>query len=162
MPHDKKRCFEAGMKDYVQKPVSDEVLINTINRWINKNNNQPMENTNKPIIDMNVIEELKKMNEPGEHDFVKEISDLFLSELPALINNILISYRNKDVTNLIKSAHSLKGASLNIGAAMLAEECKYIELSGRENNINDISNSINKLPETSRLTAEKLSQIISQ
>jgi len=35
---DKDKCFSAGMNDFVQKPISEEALKNTIKNWINSNN----------------------------------------------------------------------------------------------------------------------------
>ncbi len=34
MPGDRERCLEAGMDDYVSKPLEPKVLFNALNRWI--------------------------------------------------------------------------------------------------------------------------------
>jgi len=33
---DKARCLEAGMNDFMTKPVDPELLISTVSRWIRK------------------------------------------------------------------------------------------------------------------------------
>lgn len=33
---DKERCFEAGMSDFIQKPITEEILIKVIEYWIKK------------------------------------------------------------------------------------------------------------------------------
>lgn len=33
---DKEKCFEAGMSDFIQKPITEEVLIKVIEYWIKK------------------------------------------------------------------------------------------------------------------------------
>jgi len=35
---DKDKCFDAGMNDFVQKPISEVTLKKTIKDWINSNN----------------------------------------------------------------------------------------------------------------------------
>lgn len=35
-PNNKQRCFEYGMQDYIHKPITNEILINTIKKWIQK------------------------------------------------------------------------------------------------------------------------------
>ncbi len=34
MSHDRRECFQAGMNDYVSKPIKPDLLYKTINRWL--------------------------------------------------------------------------------------------------------------------------------
>jgi CheY-like chemotaxis protein len=36
MPGDRERCLDAGMDDYVAKPVKREILAETLERWIGR------------------------------------------------------------------------------------------------------------------------------
>lgn len=33
---DKEKCFDAGMNDFIQKPITEEILVKSIEYWINK------------------------------------------------------------------------------------------------------------------------------
>lgn len=113
------------------------------------------------ILDTNVIEELKKMNEPGEEIFLNEIINLYLSELSILVQNILISFKYNNIKKMIEASHSLKGASLNIGAISMAELSKEIEKAGYEKNIKGIQKLLEKVEFTSRMTSDNLKKIVS-
>jgi CheY-like chemotaxis protein len=36
MPEDRKKCIEAGCSDFVPKPVENERLLDTIVRWVSR------------------------------------------------------------------------------------------------------------------------------
>jgi CheY-like chemotaxis protein len=36
MPGDRERCLDAGMDDYVPKPVKREILAETLARWLSR------------------------------------------------------------------------------------------------------------------------------
>lgn len=78
------------------------------------------------LLDFNVIKGLKDLGD-NDNSFLKEIIDLYIAQYPELLANIKNSNLKNDLENLSQSAHTLKGASLNVGAKKIAEICKVIE-----------------------------------
>lgn len=66
----------------------------------------------------------------GEPDFVVELIDLYLNEVPRLLETIRKAIANKDRSTIRRSAHSLRGSSGNLGAlqmALIAGELEQLE-----------------------------------
>ena len=99
-----------------------------------------MEYSKDDLLDMSIIQGLKEMND-DDNDFFKEILDLYNEQYPDLFKKIVSNANSKDLDSLSKTAHALKGASLNIGAKELASVCKTIELNSK----NGISEGVDEL-----------------
>ena len=79
-----------------------------------------------------VIDESRLLAEfGGDREILAELRDLFLSQAPPLRESILACLDNGNVTDLVRDAHSLKGACATYGAPRLTMVCKEIEMSGK-------------------------------
>ena len=58
---------------------------------------------------------------------VAELVDLYLKDSPKLIEDMRRQLSEKDWDGLRRSAHTLKGNSLQVGAVPLAEQCAQLE-----------------------------------
>ena len=109
------------------------------------------------LLDLNVINGLKELG--GDDSFFKEIIELYVEQYPDLLDKIKSALSNGDYVNVSKSAHALKGASLNIGAKKMAEICLQIETnSGVENSI-DFNDLIINLEKYYEISVEELRKL---
>lgn len=99
------------------------------------------------LIDDQTIANLRELGE----DVLKELVDLYLEDAPKQISSIELSLKQMDSEGLRRSAHSLKGASANLGANDLAALClkmetqgKLKDFSGTEQLLNDINACLKK------------------
>jgi histidine phosphotransfer protein HptB len=83
------------------------------------------------LLDFNIIQSLKELGGEDGNDFFKEIIDLYKEQYQLLLQKIKDCQSNNDFENLSKSAHSLNGASLNVGAKEMASICKKIEINAK-------------------------------
>ncbi len=161
MTGDRDKYLDAGLDDYISKPVLVNVLRSMIIKWGTINNSKGKKtNSTEILINKHVIEKLKSMDESGDNTFVKEITGLFIEQIPELVGSIKSSYSKKDYVSLARAAHSLKGASLNLGAESLSFICKKIEETAKSDNIESLTEKIDNLDEISRQTSSKLESII--
>jgi HPt (histidine-containing phosphotransfer) domain-containing protein len=89
------------------------------------------------LLDEEIISNLRSVS-GDDMSFLVEIIDIYIQQAPELIKVMQDSYYSNDVEELARSAHTFKGASLNIGAAYLAGICKDIEQKIKENDYENI------------------------
>jgi HPt (histidine-containing phosphotransfer) domain-containing protein len=80
------------------------------------------------VIDPQAIENLRALN-PGDNDeFLREIVGIFLEDAPLRLRELNEALGANDTGKFTRAAHSIKGASSNIGAnalRLVAEELEH-------------------------------------
>jgi CheY-like chemotaxis protein/HPt (histidine-containing phosphotransfer) domain-containing protein len=121
------KCMQAGMDDYINKPVELSELEAALHRALaDRATQQAIEEVIDPI----VIASLRQLRMPGKSDPLVELIDLYLQEAPAQLAALETAVNQNDYTSLartISAATSLKGSSGNLGARNLAALCDEIE-----------------------------------
>lgn len=88
----------------------------------------------KPVFDRDYALEIVD----GDTEFLKELADLFNADYPQKLAGISRAIEEKDFKVLDKTAHSLKGASGNLGLTRVYELAFEIEKMGKAENIEGI------------------------
>jgi CheY-like chemotaxis protein len=138
---DRERCLEAGMDEYVSKPIDSEKLFNAIERLTGDNGKPGSAEDLAPGIDQELL--LKAFD--GDWDFLKEVVDVFLSDYPGLLDNLRRAHVDGDPDTLMRAAHSLKGMLKNFQADSAAEIAFDLEKKGRENSFEGVPKGIEHL-----------------
>ncbi len=128
---DRGKCLNAGMNDYITKPISEEELSSVMQRWIttqvSNKNDQTTSNQqdNASSINVGMLERLRK--NVGD---INPLVQLFLEELPDKIEKISIAVSEQNPDILKKTAHTLKSNCITFGALTMADICMEMELIG--------------------------------
>lgn len=101
--------------------------------------------TTEELLDMNIINGLKELGDGDDDSFLKEIIGLYIEQAPDLLKQIKDCAAARDGIEMSRAAHTMKGASLNMGAKMLSDVCKKLESNGKENNFDDIETLLGNL-----------------
>jgi signal transduction histidine kinase/DNA-binding response OmpR family regulator len=142
---DRERCLEAGMDDYISKPVRLEDLEEALERWIPKGRNgvqaEPEEvpgldqsSPESPALDPEVTERLRSLA-AVDPTVLDEIHESFLTGAIRYLEALREAARAGDPDALAKAAHAFKGASGNIGASHTCEICRQLELLGNSRSV---------------------------
>ncbi len=126
---DKQKCFDAGMDDYLNKPVDMENLAGTIERWLAPAPSIPsapvVTADANALIDWSAVEKLLHIKADGS--FFTELLTIYNEKFPDYMTAIEDAVKNGDAAALREAAHALKGSSLNLGLLALGEISRKLE-----------------------------------
>jgi CheY-like chemotaxis protein len=146
MKGDRERCLNAGMDDYVSKPVRPKVLFEVINRQI-ATDSRSSTLAERTTIEEKVIFDKQDLLEQldGDEEFFNELLLTFLQEIPARIGELRSALERNDPNSITEQAHTIKGASANIGAHALKQVALEIEVAGKSRDLHKAHSYSEKL-----------------
>ncbi|MDX6382031.1 MAG: hypothetical protein QOI57_3055 [Rubrobacteraceae bacterium] len=134
MQGDREKALEAGMDDYVSKPVKSEELDAVLERWISQSTatSSPEEETdgaatlevNKAPLDQSILEGLREL---GDQELLKELAELFLKEVPLQLEALREAIEGGDASSVERMAHTLKGSCGNMGVTRMSTICAELQ-----------------------------------
>ena len=71
-------------------------------------------------VDLAILASFDEAQEEGDPDFVVELIDLYLEEVPRFFSSIRDGLANQDWLSAKRAAHSLRGSSSNLGILQIA------------------------------------------
>ncbi len=147
MKGDREKCLAAGMDDYISKPIHPEKLLEVIEKWLDGPKKSHPEETPVNIAPMNnIFDRIGFLNRlMGDKDLAGEILDGFLAEVPLQVFELKKALDSGDPHSIREQAHSLKGASANVGAMALEEVALKIELAGKDEDLTKANALISEL-----------------
>ncbi len=131
MKGDRKKCLEAGMDDYVSKPINTEELADAIERNL-RNESEPQLSPERVQEDTEPKETERSVQEAICSEFTDdadlvELIDDFVAGLEDDIKIMRKVMDDGDYDGLRRLAHQMKGAGGNYGYPMLTESAKILE-----------------------------------
>jgi signal transduction histidine kinase/DNA-binding NarL/FixJ family response regulator len=140
MCSDRQKAFDAGVDDYLSKPVFIEDLQASLQRVLSaaQGEQTATQATQAPpaqlsdqmpdrVFDATIIDELRLIHGSGEGDLFSELADQFLQQMPGWLRELEAAAREHDNHEIRRQAHRLLGLCRQIGAERMAALCTRLE-----------------------------------
>jgi signal transduction histidine kinase/CheY-like chemotaxis protein/HPt (histidine-containing phosphotransfer) domain-containing protein len=154
MKQDLDACLEAGMNDYITKPIDRAALVQTLRRWLPRSKAAPSASAAKaadqvgsepgigpggtqassglPALEgIEVEAALRRLGLP--FDSLRKMLIRFASGQRKTLEDLREAVRANDVSAAAAHAHALAGSAGNLGADSLREAAKALEKAARQN-----------------------------
>ena len=125
MSGDRQRCLDAGMDDYVGKPLGRQAVDDAIVRWLGTGSEDS--SAARPADDEEAAKRAPALNYAvldevcgDDVEVRRDLLHLFSRNTASSIDQIRRAASVGDATALVLAAHSLKGASASVGARRMA------------------------------------------
>jgi HPt (histidine-containing phosphotransfer) domain-containing protein len=142
---DRERCLEAGMNDYVSKPVDPQALAETIERWLSGKvrNSPPVVKTKTAplvapptLLQALVFDKTSLMQRlMGDEELAHTVISGFIDDIPDQIQALKNYLKTGDMHGAERQAHTIKGASANIGGEALRAVALEMEKNGKNGDL---------------------------
>ena len=129
---DREKCIDAGMDDYIKKPITPEALRSVFERWIEQENSTP-------VPDKQVTEKAERLHNSvfdfaqlkirmlDDESIARELVRAFIIDIPEQMIELNEAIASRDAAKLQFIAHTIKGISGNINAHKLQEAARKLE-----------------------------------
>ncbi|NQU44705.1 response regulator, partial [bacterium] len=156
----RERCLEVGMEDYITKPLRQNQLFHTIATLLFQEDPVADSPAVAVVVDAGHDEDISPIVPPqspenshlldragalertgGDVELLEELYRLYLDDTPCQLQKIRESFEQDDHAVVERLAHSIKGASANIGALAVQEAARQVESAAREGKLDEAANA---------------------
>ena len=178
MAGDAQRCFDAGMDDYLSKPLEREKISTMVEKWALFKQPQPGATIASKHKTERKTPGTKDLSPTGQDElldvdralprfgndrnfFVNLLSD-FASSLPEEAANMHAALENQQFDRFSFLAHKLKGVAANFNANKLTTLAKQLDESGKAEDLEESQQLLTELDQVVELVIARIKKITQQ
>jgi two-component system sensor histidine kinase/response regulator len=161
---DRQRCLDAGMNDYLTKPIVRAELMQAVQRWLlpgstGEPDAPPADTAPRAaaLLDETVLSDL---TEAVSKEMLPQLITTFVAEVQRRLAGIESAVAAADTGRVGEEAHAMKGSAGTFGGARLEAEALAVEKAGKAGNLEQISMELPALREIARTTIEAIERRI--
>ena len=136
---DREKCLEAGMNDFVAKPIDIKSLLARIVHWIpmdagslsekNENETDTPDTNENELMNQHILSSLEQET---SRELVTEIIGIFIRETGERMVALRDAGRQQEQASIVAEAHAIKSSASTFGASRLTEVANRVEVLGRQ------------------------------
>jgi PAS domain S-box-containing protein len=144
-------CLQAGMDDYITKPIRLEELTAALGRSSRRRGPEVEGSALDPMVIRRLVASLGS----GGSESVDGLIQAFLSHVPDLMGTLRSAMDRQDVDEVRRGAHTLKSNAASFGAPALADLCRELESSAKAGTLDGAGRQLSRIEtELGRVTRE--------
>ncbi|MBN3908159.1 MAG: response regulator [Nostoc sp. NMS1] len=156
MKEDEQMCLNAGMDDYLSKPVFKEKLAATLEHWtgviLSKQepvvDEQTVFTTKNDTIDLAIDWEHLHRISGNDREFELNLLQICVEDIKPRLEIIIAAIASDDFGQIAREAHHLKGASANVGSTAMYLASEKLEKLAYDQELRDATNLVLELKES--------------
>ena len=165
MAGDREKCLDAGMDDYVSKPVRPEEMFAAIEKGIRQKDKAIADNDTPEVRDDSAGNqpgsgefnpELLRERLDGDEEMIGMILDIFQEDSSRIMEDIERAVMSGNTDDAGKFGHSLKGSSGNVGAIALQQVSAAVEKAGKDGDMESLRSLLADLKSTFHRTIQAI------
>ncbi len=168
---ERERCLEAGMDDFLTKPVSRAHLARALARWASlhrldlpdqDDQDAPApagsgeqvvttepdllypDEDERPVLDFERVEMLRELVKDGL-SFFDRTRESYLARVGSLLDQVAAAAGRGDLEALLGLVHQLKGSSANLGLVRVADRAREVEDAARAQDLPGVQGLLDDL-----------------
>ena len=182
-PEDRNKCLQAGMDDFMTKPISADRLLDRVAHWVDpgpgttpplpktgakdgekqksevSDSGQPDDaRLDSQLMDIGV---LVRMEQETSRELVKEIIGIFVRETGEHLAALAKAGEAADQPAVVTEAHAIKSSAGTFGALRLQDVSGSVEVLGRQGNLAEAIAAIEVVEKVAEKTMQLYSSRIS-
>lgn len=129
-PGERDKCIQAGMDDYIAKPISLDALREIIQRWVTGRDDQ--------ILNQETMAELMDLGDDQDSGLLSTLLEMYQNDTPDKINRLIQYVKDRNYSSTIEVSHDLKSSSLSLGIHYLSTLFAAIEEAAKSGRLDSI------------------------
>ena len=138
---DDQLCMAAGMNDYLHKPIDIDQLKACISAVMSARGHHLIGWKYHPVLEQSDL----RRRIGNDEELLSDLLELSLEDIPGQIQSLRRAIGQQDEETAMRAAHTIKGASDNIGAFAMREVALAMEIQARRPHLGELERLLPRL-----------------